>query len=155
MVDAKEAKDAFAAANAARFTNVSAKSTADLTADANTKTTELAAAKLAVTALTGGAAAVAAYDSAFAAQKALIGTAAPAEAKLAAEGVTAAVKASIDVAVPATGAGVSFETLSQAFAGNTTAITDGTSLIAKLKVPGTDTASITAHTKLVAELGKL
>lgn len=155
VVTAEEAKDAFDTANTARFTGVSPKSTADLTADLNTKVTDLAAAKFAVTTVTGGSAAVAAYDTAVAAEKTLIGTVTAAAAKTAAEGVTAAVKASIDVAVPATGTGVSFETLSQAFAGNTTAITDSTSLITKLKVLGTDTASITAHTKLVAELGKV
>ncbi|MCF4982116.1 DUF4214 domain-containing protein [Pseudomonas gessardii] len=157
VVTAAEAKDAFDTANTARFTGVSSKSTADLTADVNTKTTELAAAKLAVTAVTGGSAAVAAYDTAVAAQKTLIGNVTAAAAKTAAEGVTAAVKASIDVAVPATATGtaVSFATLSQAFAGNATAITDGDSLIIALKTPGTDTASITAHTKLVTELAKV
>ena len=157
VVTAKEAKDAFDTASTARFTDVSSKSTADLTADLNTKVTDLAAAKAAVTAVTGGSAAVAAYDTAVAAQKTLIGTVTAAAAKTAAGGVTAAVKASIDVAVPATAAGtaVSFETLSKAFAGNLTKITDSTSLIKALKVPGTDTASITAHTKLVTELAKV
>lgn len=157
VVTAKEAKDAFDTASTARFTDVSSKSTADLTADLNTKVTDLAAAKAAVTAVTGGSAAVAAYDTAVAAQKTLIGTVTAAAAKTAAEGVTAAVKASIDVAVPATAAGtaVSFQTLSKAFAGDIVTITDGTSLITALKVPGTDTASITAHTKLVTELAKV
>lgn len=154
VVTAKEAKDAFDTASTARFTDVSSKSTADLTADLNTKVTDLAAAKAAVTAVTGGSAAVAAYDTAVAAQKTLIGTVTAAAAKTAAENVTAAVKASIEVAVPASTT-VTYKTLSQAFAGNDIAITDGESLIAKLKVPGTDTASITAHTKLVAELGKV
>jgi len=166
VVTQVEAGDALATATAARFnaTTLSTKSTADLTADANTAATNAAAAKAAVGLLTGGSAAASTYDNALAALKVQIGTAASASAATtAAEAATAAAAASVKSVLDANGLltgaaavnAVTYATLSAKFAGNATAITTVDQLVSALKTPGVDTATIAAHTALVTELAKV
>lgn len=149
VLDSGEADDALTAATDARFdatTGVSPQTTRQLQADAGDAADDLAATKTAVEAVTGGAAAVKAYEAAFAKD------AAATAALTAAEPATAAAEAGLDKAVIAVGTTVTLDTLSTA-AGVTPAFADAAAITAFLG--DTDNVGTPAVGKLIAELNKV
>jgi len=146
-VSASEVDTALTAATAARFdatTGVSVKTTAQLNADVTDTAAALAAEKADVTAVTGGAAAITAYDNAIAAQKVAV------DANTAAASSIAAAQAGLNTAVAATGATVTLTTLGAA-AGTTFA--DAKAITTWLSTPAN--AGTPAQANLVAELNKV
>ncbi|MEB0041520.1 DUF4214 domain-containing protein [Pseudomonas sp. MH10] len=126
-------------------TTVSASSTATLNANVSNTTAALATEKALVSTATGGAAAITAYENAFAAQK----VATVANTAIAA--VTAAGVAGLDVAVVAAGTTVTLATLGTA-ANNGAAFANAAAVLAFLS-DTTKTAS--AQASLVTELNKV
>lgn len=113
VVSSAEATDALALANTNRGT-ASGSDTKTVTDNAASTATAAAAAKSLAIA-NGKSAAVSAYDSAVAAQKALIGTSTAAAALTAAQTAESAAYASADVALKASGATVTYATILAAY----------------------------------------